>query len=167
KSTWAATPCRTTRRGRCSAPSSPSPPGSPTWRSWACRLRSVGVSCSAMTISEKRERGWGAMPFNEALAARIREALARRKGGEEKEMFGGICVLLHGNLLVGVWKDSLIARLGPDQGRAALREPHVKEFDITGRPMRNWVLVEPEGLEGDDQLEAWVERAMKFVKALP
>jgi len=66
------------------------------------------------------------MAFDESLAARIRDALARKKGVEEKKMFGGICFLLNGNLLVGVWKDSLIARLGPDEGEAALREPHVR-----------------------------------------
>jgi hypothetical protein len=107
------------------------------------------------------------MAFDESLAARIRDALARRKSVEERKMFGGICFLLNGNLLVGVWKDALIARLGPDQGKAALLEPHVKVFDITGRPMRNWVAVESEGVEDDDQLKAWVERATKFVRTLP
>lgn len=107
------------------------------------------------------------MPFDESLAARIREVLARRKGIEERKMFGGICFLLHSNLLVGVWKESLIARLGPDEGEAALLEPHVRVFDITGKPMRNWVLVEPEGVEDDDQLKAWVGRAAKFVRTLP
>ena len=105
--------------------------------------------------------------FDEFLAARIRDALVRKKGVEEKKMFGGICFLLHGNMLVGVWKDSLIARLGPDEGEAALREPHVRVFDITGRPMRNWVLVEPEGVEDDDQLAGWIGRATKFVGKLP
>jgi TfoX/Sxy family transcriptional regulator of competence genes len=107
------------------------------------------------------------MAFDESLAARIRDALARKKGVEEKKMFGGVGFLLHGNMLVGVWKDSLIARLGPDEGEAALREPHVREFDITGRAMKGWVLVEPEGVEEDDQLKDWIERALKFVKALP
>jgi TfoX N-terminal domain len=107
------------------------------------------------------------MAFNEALAERIRHGLARKKGIEEKKMFGGICFLLNGNLLVGVWKDSLIAGLGPDEGEAAVGEPHVRKFDITGRPMRNLVLVEPEGVEGDDQLKAWIQRAVKFVGKLP
>ena len=107
------------------------------------------------------------MAFDESLAARIREALSRRKNIEEKKMFGGVCFLLNGNLLVGVWKDSLIACLGPDEGEAALREPHVRKFDITGKPMRNWVLVEPEGVEDDDHLKAWIERATKFVRTLP
>ena len=82
-------------------------------------------------------------------------------------MFGGVGFLLNGNLLVGVWKDSLVVRLGEEEGEEALKEPHVKEFDITGRPMRNWVLVEPEGVEGDEQLHDWVQRALKFVTALP
>ena len=107
------------------------------------------------------------MAFDESLAARIRNTLARRKNVEEKKMFGGICFLLHGNMLVGVWKDSLIARLGPDEGEAALREPHVRASDITGRPMRNWVLVEPEGVEEDNELKDWIQRATKFVKTLP
>jgi len=107
------------------------------------------------------------MAFDESLAARIRDALARRKNVEEKKMFGGVGFLLHGNLLVGVWKNSLIARLGPDEGEAALREQHVRVFDITGRPMRNWVMVEPEGIEDDDQLTGWIDRATKFVRTLP
>ena len=71
----------------------------------------------------------------------------------------------NGNALAGVWKDRLIARLGPDEGEAALREPHVRSFNITGRPMRNWVAVEPEGVEDDDQLKAWVERVANSSKS--
>ena len=107
------------------------------------------------------------MAFSEALAGRIRQRLARRKNVEEKKMFGGVGFLLNGNLLVGVWKDSLCVRLGPDQAEEALPEPHVKEFDITGRPMKGWVLVEPEGVEDDEQLSAWIQRATKFVRTLP
>jgi TfoX/Sxy family transcriptional regulator of competence genes len=107
------------------------------------------------------------MAFSEELAERIRRRLARRKGIEEKKMFGGIGFLLNGNLLVGVWKDSLIARLGPEGGDEALKEAHVSEFDITGRSMKGWVLVAPEGVEGDEQLSGWVQRAVKFVGKLP
>lgn len=86
------------------------------------------------------------MAFNEALAARIRADLSRRKGITNKKRFGGIGFLLNGKMLVGVWKDSLIVRLGEDQGEEALLEPHVKVFDITGRAMKNLVLVGPEEL---------------------
>jgi TfoX/Sxy family transcriptional regulator of competence genes len=105
------------------------------------------------------------MPYDESLAARIRRQLARKKGVEEKKMFGGLGLLLHGNMCVGVWKDSLVVRVGPEQYEDALREPFVGEFDVTGRPMRNWVAVEPEGVE-DDQLKDWIERATKFVENL-
>jgi hypothetical protein len=107
------------------------------------------------------------MAFNEALAERIRHGLVRKKGIEQKKMFGGIGFLLNGNLLVGVWKDSLIVRLGPEEGDEALLEPHVKEFDITGRAMKGWVLVGPEGVEADEELSGWVRRAVKFVGTLP
>ena len=107
------------------------------------------------------------MAFDESLAARIRDALARKNGIDARKMFGCICFLLNGNALAGVWKDRLIARLGPDEGEAALGEPHVRAFDITGKPMRNWVAVEAQGIEDDDQLKAWVERAVKFVRTLP
>ena len=107
------------------------------------------------------------MAFDEILAARIRNALARKRGVDEKKMFGCICFFINGNALVGVWKDRLIARLSPDEGEAAMWEPHVRAFDITRRRMRNWVAVEPEGVEDDDQLKDWIQRAIKFVKTLP
>jgi TfoX/Sxy family transcriptional regulator of competence genes len=107
------------------------------------------------------------MAFNEALAERIRQRLARRKNVEQKKMFGGVGFLLNGNMLVGVWKDSLIVRLDSGEGAEALKEPHVREFDITGKPMKGWVLVEPEGVEDDEQLSAWIQRAAKFVRTLP
>ena len=107
------------------------------------------------------------MAFDENLAERIRQSLARRKSVEERKMFGCVCFLLNGNALAGVWKDRLIARLGPDEAEASLREPHVRAFDITGQPMKNWVAVEPEGIEDDDQLRWWIEQATKFVRTLP
>ena len=107
------------------------------------------------------------MAFSEELAERIRQQLAWRKGVEEKKMFGGVGFLLNGNMLVGVWKDSLIVRLDPDNYDDALLEPHVREFDITGRPMKGWVMVGPEGVENDEQLTAWIERATRFVRTLP
>lgn len=107
------------------------------------------------------------MAFDETLAERIRDCLARRKNVESKKMFGGIGFLHDGNMLVGVWKDSLIARVGPEAYEDALLEPHVKEFDITGRPMKGWVLVEPEGVEDDGPLAEWVQQALKFVSNLP
>jgi TfoX/Sxy family transcriptional regulator of competence genes len=125
------------------------------------------MSPSHRTGSRRITEAGGKMAFNVALAERIRLALTRKKGVTEKKMFGGIGFLLNGNMLVGVWKESLIVRLDPDQYEDALKETHVKEFDITGRAMKGWVLVEPEGVQGDDQLKDWILRAVKFVGKLP
>jgi TfoX/Sxy family transcriptional regulator of competence genes len=106
------------------------------------------------------------MAYDESLAQRIRDALARKKGIEEKKMFGGVGFLLNGNMLVGVWKDSLIVRVGPDAYEDALLESHVGQFDITGKPMRGWVMVETDGVEEDEQLNDWIQQAMGFVGKL-
>jgi TfoX/Sxy family transcriptional regulator of competence genes len=107
------------------------------------------------------------MPFSESLAGRLRDVLARMPNVQEKKMFGGIGFLLGGNMLVGVWHESLIVRLGPDYAADALQEAHVRPFDVTGKPMKGWVMVGPDGVEHDDQLRCWVERASKSVVTLP
>lgn len=107
------------------------------------------------------------MSVDESLAARVRAALARKRSIEEKKMFGGICFLLNGNMLVGVWKSFLIVRLGPDQVDQALQRPFVKKMDITGRPMNGWVMVDAEGVPEIDDIKEWILLANKFVAKLP
>lgn len=107
------------------------------------------------------------MAYDESLAARIRDVLDRQTGVEEKKMFGGIGFLLNGNMLVGVWKDNLIVRVGRDAYESALTEPCVLEFDITGRSMKGWVMVEPEGVDEDEDLKKWIECGLNFVGTLP
>jgi TfoX/Sxy family transcriptional regulator of competence genes len=107
------------------------------------------------------------MAFDESLAGGVRDVLAHRRDIEEKKMFGGLGFLLNGNMLVGVWRDSLIARIGPDLYEDALQEPNVTEFDITGRSMKGWIMIQPEGLAEEDQIKRWVEQAIQFVQSLP
>jgi TfoX/Sxy family transcriptional regulator of competence genes len=107
------------------------------------------------------------MPFDESLADRVRPKLANLKQFAEKKMFGGIGFLLAGNMCVGVWKHYLIARIGPQNYDEALARPHVKEFDITGRAMRGWVMIEPKGVSDETDLAEWVHRAVEFVRRLP
>src|SRR5437879_2447082 len=107
------------------------------------------------------------MAFDEALAARIRQSLAHRMEIEERKMFGCIAFLVGGHAVAGAWKRSLIARVGPAKYQEALLELHVRKFDITGKPMRGWVVVGPGGIEEDGQLTAWVQRALEFVGTLP
>jgi hypothetical protein len=67
----------------------------------------------------------------------------------------------------GVLGDTLMARVGPDQYDAALRRPHAREMDFTGRAMRGLVYVDPEGIESDKDLLRWLALCEKFVASLP
>ena len=107
------------------------------------------------------------MAISKLLVERIRHVLSRRRGITEKKMFGGVCFLLNGNMLVAVWNDSLIARLGVEQAEIALTEPDVREMDLTGRPMKGWIIVEQDGIDSDQQLTRWVDLSVTFVRTLP
>ena len=106
------------------------------------------------------------MAYDEALAERIRERLRDAAGVAEKKMFGGLAFLSYGNMTVGVHGDDLIARIDPATTDTALGEPGVRQFDITGRPMRGWILVAGEVLD-DGVLDRWIEQARGYVASLP
>jgi len=107
------------------------------------------------------------MAYNERLAQRLSGLIQKKKGFAQMKMFGGIGFLLNGNMCVGVYKDYLIVRLGPLEAQQALKNKHVKKFDITGRAMRGWAMVHANGTRTEPQLQRWLKRAMSFVKTLP
>src|SRR6187455_880205 len=107
------------------------------------------------------------MAYSQALAERVRQALQIHRGVTEKKLFGGVGFMLTGNLVVCVWQQSLIVRLGAENAVSALKQDYVREFDVTGRPMKGWVMVEPDGLENDRQVATWIDRAMAYVETLP
>lgn len=107
------------------------------------------------------------MAYDTILADRMRPMLLPRAGMSEKHMFGGLGFLLYGNICCGIWKNMLIVRCEPQDADAFLTRPHVRPFDITGKPMRGWLLVEPEGLREDGLLLQWIERAVTHAAALP
>jgi hypothetical protein len=105
------------------------------------------------------------MPYDQELDDRLSAAIAGW-GTTRKRMFGGTCDLLNGNMLCGVFKDYLILRLGPEQAERALSRPHVKLFDITGKPMKGWIMVGKAGVN-DADLRQWLAEARRFVETLP
>jgi len=110
------------------------------------------------------------MAYDEGLAQRLRDALAgveRLSGLDEKKMFGGIGVLVGGNMACGVHGNDRIVRVGPDRYDEALAHPHARPFDLTGRPMKGWVWVARAGLEQDADLDAWIRRGVDFALSLP
>lgn len=107
------------------------------------------------------------MAYDEGLAQRIREALDEREDVTEKKMFGGLCFLLGGNMALGIVKDELMVRVGPDAYATSLAQPHAREMDFTGRAMKGMVYVGTEGFDSDGDLEAWLGRGLAFAGSLP
>lgn len=107
------------------------------------------------------------MPYNEEVNARIRKVVSRWKNTSAKKMFGGVCHLLNGNMVCGVYKDYLILRLGEKESANALKQSYAMPFDITGRPMKGWVMLDGAGFKTDEKLNSWLVNARTFVKTLP
>lgn len=105
------------------------------------------------------------MAYNEQLDSRVTAEIAAW-GTTRRKMFGGTAHLLNGNLLCGVYKDCLILRLEEQAAIEALKKAHVMPFDISGRPMKGWVMVEKE-VRGGAKLLPWLTKARAFVSALP
>jgi TfoX/Sxy family transcriptional regulator of competence genes len=106
------------------------------------------------------------MAYDETLAARVRTLLQNRGDVSEQKMFGGLTFLVGGNMCCGVNGDELIVRLDPAREDEALARPHARPMDFTGRPMRGFVTVRPEGLD-DDRLKRWVQDAVARAESLP
>jgi hypothetical protein len=106
------------------------------------------------------------MAYSKTLDGRTGEIISRWDNIIPKEMFGGVCYLLNGNIACGIIKDFLILRLGEEEAVLALQKPGVRLFDITGRPMKGWVMVEERACAGK-KLEAWLNKAREFVAQLP
>jgi len=105
--------------------------------------------------------------YSEELAERIRNHVFQHPDVTERKMFGGVAWMVSGNMAVGAMGDRLMVRLTHEDAEAALAEPHVGPMDFTGRPMRGFVTVEPEGLEGEEDLAGWVNAGADFAASLP
>jgi TfoX/Sxy family transcriptional regulator of competence genes len=105
------------------------------------------------------------MPYDQGLDDRLNAAVAGW-GTTRRKMFGGTCNLINGNMMCGVYEDCLILRLGEEEAAEALSQTGVKPMDITGRPMKGWVMVEQAALSGDS-LAQWLAKARRFAESLP
>lgn len=107
------------------------------------------------------------MAYDEGLATRLREMIGAEPGLAEKKMFGGLAMLLYGNMAVGVHGQDLIVRTDPGQQEQLLAEPGARVFDMTGRPMKGWLLVDQAGCAEDTDLRRWVDRGLAHARSLP
>lgn len=107
------------------------------------------------------------MAYNEALNHRLKSIFKDSDTIISKKMFGGIGYLLNGNMVCGDYKDDLILRMSPKDADKSLSLKHIKVFDITGRAMKSWIMVEPESILSDNDLKKWINISLSFVKLLP
>lgn len=106
------------------------------------------------------------MAYDQQLAARIRALLADRTDLSERKMFGGLTFMVAGHMCCGVHGDELIVRLDPDREDEVLSRPHARPMDLTGRRMRGFITVHPDGLKGK-RLRRWVQEAVARAESLP
>ena len=104
------------------------------------------------------------MSIDEDLAERVRRRLAGRQGLSERRMFGCLAFFLHGNLACGVHEDELIVRVNPDEVESLLKQRHTRRFDLSGRPMKGWLLVR---VAQPAALSRWVDRGIAYAATLP
>lgn len=103
------------------------------------------------------------MAYDELLADRLRNILKDKKvPNAEKKMMGGLCFMVDDKMCVGIVKDTLMARIDPDVYEEALTKKGSKQMDFTGRPMKGFVFVEPEGIDMEDDLEYWVQLCLDY-----
>lgn len=108
------------------------------------------------------------MAYDEELAGRVREQLASQKDVTERAMFGGLAFLLHGNMVFAASsRGGLMVRVGGDAYERALAEPHAAAVEMSGRPMRGWILVDAAGVSQPRQLSSWIDRGLQLASTLP
>jgi TfoX/Sxy family transcriptional regulator of competence genes len=107
------------------------------------------------------------LAYSEALAQRIRDEIGEHPALVEKQMFGGLAFMIGGNMSVGVAGDDLMVRVGKENHDEALAQPHVRPFDVSGRPPAGWVLVAAAGTASDADLSHWVDAGVGYAESLP
>jgi TfoX/Sxy family transcriptional regulator of competence genes len=108
------------------------------------------------------------MAYDEGLAERLRDELGAEPDVVEKKMFGGLAMLIGGNMAVGVFKDDLLVRTDPAQQDELLAEPGARIFDmVTSRPMKGWIVVAAEHCSEDRDFRRWVARGVAYAKTFP
>src|SRR5258708_7022448 len=107
------------------------------------------------------------MAYDEGVADGTRRIVLARRDVSEKKMFGGIAFIVRGHMSVGIVKDDLMVRVGPETYEDLVRQPYARPMDFTGRPMKGFVYVASAGFEEDEDLERWVGHGLKYAMSLP
>ena len=109
------------------------------------------------------------MAYDEFLADRIRQAFKEKQiAFEEKKMIGGLCFMVDDKMCCGTHFDKkreidlIMARIGEEAAEQVKDRPGCHPMDFTGRPMRGYVFISPEGFDSDEDLAFWIQKAIDF-----
>ena len=108
-----------------------------------------------------------AVAYSKELEKRIEALIVAWPNLEKRKMFGGVCYLTDGTICFGIWKDLLIVRTGADAAAEKLQMEHVRPFDVTGTPMKGWLMVAEEGWETEAELRGWLALGREYALSLP
>lgn len=102
------------------------------------------------------------MAYNEKLARRIGESLVLLKNVKEKEMMGGLTLMVNDKMCIGIIKDELMCRIDPELQETALKKVGCRIMDFTGKPMRGYVVVNEKGIKTTREFEYWINLCLDF-----
>ena len=108
------------------------------------------------------------MAYDEDLADRIRELIARQEGVTEKKMFGGLAFLVGGNMAIAAsGQGGVLVRVDPEASDGLVATTRAEVAVMRGRPMPGWLRVDAAHLRDRRQLARWVERGTAYARSLP
>lgn len=107
------------------------------------------------------------MAYDEGLAALMRDDLAEQPGISEKKMFGGLCFLMHGNMVCGVHTGGAMFRVGKPREAEAMAIEGAGPMTFTGRKMGGMIDVGDDALADDKRRAQWIALALENAASLP
>ena len=103
------------------------------------------------------------MAYSEYLAERISRNLREKNiVFEARKMMGGLCYMVDDKMCIGINDNSIMARIDPEQYQDLLQKKGARPMDFTGRPMKGFIFVGPEGTDMEEDLESWVNLCLEF-----
>ena len=108
------------------------------------------------------------MAYSEYLADRVRQRLSAHNLTEEKKMMGGLIFMVNNKMCVGIdidkstGEDRLMVRVGKASHDQLIFKKGSREMDFTGKAMRGFLFIDPEGFDADPDLDFWIEKALEF-----
>lgn len=112
------------------------------------------------------------MAYSEFLAERVRQRLSVSGSIVEKKMMGGLIFMINDKMCIGIdtdkktKQDRLMVRVGKLPYEQLLKKPGSRPMDFTGRVMRGFLFIDPEGFDKDDDLDFWINKALEFNKLI-